>query len=220
MTQQYQSPQPFNQYPGPGPYGPPPPYPPPSNGLATAGFVVALVGAVLALVPFLGIVAWVISPVGLVLSIVGMTAAGRRQGTGRGLAVAGIVLGVVGLLICFLWVSAMAAATSGSTTSSTYSAPSYSAPTQSAAAESATTPAGSFGQGTYTVGSEIAPGRYRTDGAPDDSVFPLCMAARQSADGSSIGMPETTNNGPAYITVRASDGLVEFTGDCTWAPTS
>ncbi|HWN29619.1 MAG TPA: DUF4190 domain-containing protein [Actinomycetospora sp.] len=220
MTQQYQSPQPFNQY--PGPYGPQPPYAPPSNGMATAGFVVALVGAVLALIPFLGIVAWLISPVGLVLSVVGTNMAARRQGSGRGLAVAGIVLGVVGLLICFLWASAFAAATSGSNTGTTYSAPSYSAsaPTQSAADESATTPAGSFGQGTYTVGSEIAPGRYRTDGAPESSLFPLCMAARQGADGSPIGFPETTNNGPAYITVRASDGLVEFTGDCTWAPAS
>ena len=81
-------------------------------------------------------------------------------------------------------------------------------------------PAGSFGQGTYTVGAEIAPGRYRTDGAPAGSLFPFCMAARQGADGTAIGIPETTNNGPAYVTVRASDGLVEFTGDCTWSPAS
>ena len=70
------------------------------------------------------------------------------------------------------------------------------------------------------MGSEIAPGRYRTDGAPESSLFPLGMATRQAADGSPIGIPETTNNGPAYVTVRASDGLVEFTGDCTWSPAS
>ena len=49
---------------------------------------------------------------------------------------------------------------------------------------------------------------------------PAAGAARQGADGTAIGIPETTNNGPAYVTVRASDGLVEFTGDCTWSPAS
>jgi hypothetical protein len=238
MTQ-YQPPpfQPQQPYPPQGPhgqqpygqqpYGPPsygqPPYRQPTNGVAVAGFVVAIVGLVISFVPFLGIVSWVICPVGLVLSIVGMTVATKRAGAGRGMAIAGIILSAIGLVICFLWAITFAAATNGSTTGSTYSysAPSYSAPTQSAAGTAdPAVPAGSFGQGTYTVGSEIAPGRYRTAGASDDSVFPLCMAARQSADGTPIGIPETTNNGPAYLTVRSSDGLVEFTGDCTWAPAS
>ena len=92
----FQAQQPYGQY-GQPPYGQPygpqqygqlhPPQGPygqqPTNGMATAGFVVALVGAVLALIPFLGIVAWVISPVGLVLSIVGFTAATRRAGSAR-----------------------------------------------------------------------------------------------------------------------------------------
>lgn len=88
-------------------YGPPPPAP--SNGLATAGFVVALVGAVIALIPLVGIVSWVISPVGLILSVVGLTLAGKRQ-TGRGLAVAGVVLGVVGLIICGIYAAAFSSA--------------------------------------------------------------------------------------------------------------
>lgn len=84
---------------------------PASNGLATGGFVVALVGAVLAFVPLLGVVAWVICPIGLVLSIVGLTVAVKR-GAGRGLAIAGVVLGAAGLLVCFLWLASFAAATS------------------------------------------------------------------------------------------------------------
>lgn len=229
VTQQYPPPyQPHQQY--GAPYGPPHPQPPypqqqyprqQTNGIATGGFVTALVGAVLALVPFLGIVSWVISPVGLVLSIVGLTAAARKNGTGRGLAVAGMILGAVGLLICFLWVIGFAGAVSESnsrTTGTSYTAPSYSASAPTSASPS--TPAGSFGQGTYTVGAEIAPGRYRTAGAPESSVFPFCMASRQGADGSAIGIPETTNEGPAYVTVRASDGQVEFTGDCVWSPAS
>jgi hypothetical protein len=224
VTQQY--PPPYQPQYG-APYGPPPYQQPqypqqPSNGIATGGFVVALIGAVLALVPFLGIVSWVISPVGLVLSIIGLTAASRKNGAGRGLATAGIILGAVGLLICTLWAIGFAGAVSESNSSTygtSYTAPSYSAPS-SPAATSAAAPAGSFSQGTYTVGAEIAPGRYRTAGAPEGSIFPLCMASRQRADGSPIGIPETTNEGPAYITVRASDGMVEFTGDCVWSPAS
>lgn len=53
-----------------------------------------------------------------------------------------------------------------------------------------------------------------------DSLFPFCAAYRKQADGTPIGIPETTNEGPAYITVRASDGLVEFSGDCAWSPAS
>jgi hypothetical protein len=86
-----------------------------SNGLATAGFVVALCGALLSLVPFLGIVAWVVAPVGLVLSIVGY---GRSAVSGgRGLAVAGLVLGAAGLVMCFLWMVGFAAAGGLETTS-------------------------------------------------------------------------------------------------------
>ncbi|GAA4920518.1 DUF4190 domain-containing protein [Actinomycetospora succinea] len=229
MTQQY--PPPYQQYGAPygqppGYYAPPQPPQQQSNGIATGGFVVALVGAVLALVPFLGIVSWVISPVGLVLSIVGLTAASRKGGAGRGLATAGIILGAVGLLICTLWAIGFAGAvsesnsgTSTSYTAPSYSAPSYSAPSSAAAPTSVAAPAGSFSQGTYTVGSEIAPGRYRTDGPPTDEGFSYCSASRQTTDGSSIGS-EGTSGGAAYVTVRPGDGQVEFYGDCVWSPAS
>lgn len=208
MTQQYPPPYPPYQ----PHYGAPPPYQQqPSNGMATGGFVVALVGVVLSLVPFLGIVAWVISPVGLVLSVVGLTAASRKGGTGRGLAIAGVILGGLGLLICMLWAIGFAGAVSESNAGRSDTTFSSSAPS---------VPVGSFAQGTYTVGSEIAPGRYRTAGASEDSLFPFCSASRQRADGTAIGFPETTNNGPAYVTVRASDGQVQFSGDCVWSPAS
>lgn len=107
------------------PYYRPPMPPRRSNGLATAGFVVALCGAVLSIIPFLGIVAWVVAPVGIVLSVVGLLRAGELGG--RGMAITGLVLGAVGLLICTIWAIGFAAAT---TPGSTYSAPprSYSAP--------------------------------------------------------------------------------------------
>jgi hypothetical protein len=141
MTQQYPPP-----YPPPyqQPYHLPHRPPPPSNGIATGGFVVALVGAALSLVPFLGIVSWVISPVGLVLSIVGLTAASRKGGAGRGLAIAGVVLGGLGLLMCFLWVIGLAGAVNDSNarnSGTSYTAPSYAVPSP---ATGAAAPAGTF----------------------------------------------------------------------------
>ncbi len=70
------------------PYGPAP-VQEPGNGMATAGFVVSLVSF---LCCTLG------SPVGLILSIVGMTKAKNVGGKGKGLAIAGIILGALGIL--------------------------------------------------------------------------------------------------------------------------
>jgi hypothetical protein len=60
----------------------PPPQPAPSNGLGVAGFVTSLVGLVLCL--------GVICPIGLLLSTIALF---KRP---RGLAIAGVVLGLVG----------------------------------------------------------------------------------------------------------------------------
>ena len=76
-----------------------------------------------------------------------------------------------------------------------------------------------FTQGTYDVGTEpgeVSPGRYRTQGS-DSTVFPFCSAAREKTDGSPIDIPETTNEGPATLTVRATDGQITFSGDCEWS---
>ncbi|WP_166846057.1 DUF4190 domain-containing protein [Isoptericola sp. BMS4] len=76
---------------------PPAPGTPPAprgNGLAVAGFVVALVALALSLVPIVNNGAFVLALVGLVLAIVGLVKA-RRRAPRQGLAVAGIVLAVL-----------------------------------------------------------------------------------------------------------------------------
>ncbi|MCD2187786.1 hypothetical protein [Actinomycetospora soli] len=216
MTMQQGGPQ-QGQYGHPSQYGwvqmpaggVPVPPPEPRNGVATAGFVVALIGAVLALIPIIGIVSWVLSPVGLVLSIAGLVAA-TRHGVGRGLAIAGAVLGAVGLLICLIWVAAIgsAASTAPSYSSGTYSASSGSSGSSSAAS----LPAGTYGAGTYAVGSEIQAGTYRTSGAN------WCYWARlSSADGELSSINANDNvDGSSTMVVKASDKYIEFSGDCTW----
>ncbi|PFG42420.1 hypothetical protein ATJ88_1081 [Isoptericola jiangsuensis] len=70
------------------------PAPAHSNGIAVAGFVVALVAVALCLVPIVNNVAFLLALVGLVLAILGLVKA-RRGAPRRGLAVAGIILSVL-----------------------------------------------------------------------------------------------------------------------------
>ncbi len=64
------------------------PAPPASNAAGLAGFIVSLVGLLAC--------GGILSPVGLIISLVGLT----RQP--RGFAIAGVVLGIVGSIWCFI----------------------------------------------------------------------------------------------------------------------
>jgi hypothetical protein len=120
----YQPPYPQPGYPQPGysqPGYPQPGYPqqvvtgypvvvgyqPPANGMGTASMVLGIIGTVLVLVPFIGIVVWVLAPVSTALGAAGLANANRGRATNRGVAVAGLVLGIVSLvaviLVTFLW---------------------------------------------------------------------------------------------------------------------
>jgi hypothetical protein len=89
----------------PYPYQPVPAQP--SNGMATAGFITGLIGAVFAPIPFIGIIAWPLVIIGAVLSGLGLVKA-NQGASGKGLAIAGVVLSACGLLICVLWVTVFA----------------------------------------------------------------------------------------------------------------
>lgn len=86
---------PAPRYPGVPAYPAAPPPPAPSNGAATAGGTLGIVGAVLSLIPFLGIViGLVMGTLAIVFSGVGISRAGP-PGRGKGLAVTGLVLGIL-----------------------------------------------------------------------------------------------------------------------------
>jgi len=59
----------------------------PRNGMAVAGFVCALIG----------IFIFPLEIIGLVFSILGLVRANKMGGIGRGMAIAGIVLGAIGI---------------------------------------------------------------------------------------------------------------------------
>jgi hypothetical protein len=101
--------QPYGQ-PYPGQYGQPQQYyyypPPPQrpgNGLGVAGFVLGLLGLVFFFIPFFG---GIMSLLGVVLGGAGISS-GKKRGAGIGLAVTGLVLGLVAMIPAVLFLIAM-----------------------------------------------------------------------------------------------------------------
>lgn len=71
-------------------------YPRPRNGLGTAALVLGIVGVVLCWIPFTG---WALNILAVVFGAIGRKRAIGGQATNRSSAVAGLVLGVVGLAV-------------------------------------------------------------------------------------------------------------------------
>lgn len=153
---------------------------------------------------------WLVSPVGLVLSIFGLGPASGRRGDGRGKAIAGIVLGLVGLAICSIYVAALSSAGSSAPIAATGAGtPSYTPPSG---------PLTSISSGTYDVGTgdgEVAPGKYV---APAGSSH--CYYARlKNTDGDLDSINDNkleVNGGQVILNVKNSDNALEVGGDCTF----
>ena len=69
---------------------------PKTNGVGTAGFVLALIGLLVSWIPFLG---WIIWALGAILSFVGIFK------TPRGLSIAGLCISFIGLILLILFLS-------------------------------------------------------------------------------------------------------------------
>ena len=67
---------------------------PPSNGLGIAGFVTGLIGLVFCWVPWFGVL---LAGIGVVLSAIGISS-GKKKGASIGLAIAGLVCGIIALI--------------------------------------------------------------------------------------------------------------------------
>lgn len=92
----------------PQPAPPPPAFTPPpapparsSNGLATAGFVLGLLGLLGSFIPLINVVGIVLGVLGAILAAVGLAKA-KRTGAGKGLAMAGLVLGVLAVVVAIV----------------------------------------------------------------------------------------------------------------------
>tara|TARA_B110001469_G_scaffold49725_1_gene48398 strand:- start:60 stop:326 length:267 start_codon:yes stop_codon:yes gene_type:complete len=70
-----------------------------SNGIGTAGFVLALFTFFFSWIPVLGWITWVL---GVIFSSIGISRA-KKIGKGKGLSIAGLFISFVGLMQLFLW---------------------------------------------------------------------------------------------------------------------
>ncbi|GAA2852556.1 hypothetical protein GCM10010472_07180 [Pseudonocardia halophobica] len=196
----YGPPQQYGQYPQYGQYGAPqqpwaqvpqqyapvpPSAPQPRNGLGTAGFVLGLLALLFAWIPFVGVIGWPLSILGLILSGFGLQRVTSGKADNKGLSVAGIALSAIALLVCILWATAFASAVSETSTSS--GTVSGAAPTAAAGAPAAAQTV-SFGQ-TYTYKDGLAV----TIAAPADFT-PSRFAAPQNVD-RAVLLTVTVQNG-------------------------
>lgn len=84
----------------------------PDNGLGTAGMVVGIVAACFAFIPIIGMIAFVLAPLAIVLGIIGYRRTRGPQPTATNSVPAGfgIGLGVFALAVSFLWLVLFSAA--------------------------------------------------------------------------------------------------------------
>jgi hypothetical protein len=71
----------------------------PGNGMAVASLVLGILSILFVWIPFVGLVSWILAPIGLVLGLVAL-----KQPFGRGMAIAGSICSGIGLLGCIGWV--------------------------------------------------------------------------------------------------------------------
>jgi len=76
----------------------------PSNGLATAGMVLGIIGTIMAFIPVIGIAGALLGGLGFVLGVFGFLASLKR-GVGKGKAIAALVLGIASVIV-FIVISA------------------------------------------------------------------------------------------------------------------
>ncbi|WP_328942293.1 DUF4190 domain-containing protein [Streptomyces sp. NBC_00250] len=106
----------YSGYPAAGGYGGQPGWQQsPSNGMGTAAMVLGIISVAGFCLWGLGTILGILA---LIFGIIGLKKAGRGEATNRGMAVAGIVLGAIGLLISAVFLGFLIwAATQGSSTS-------------------------------------------------------------------------------------------------------
>jgi hypothetical protein len=71
---------------------------PQSNGLAIAALITGIIGMILALIPVIGFLSWILSPLATILGFIAL-----RNPVSKGASIGGIVTGIIGILICIAW---------------------------------------------------------------------------------------------------------------------
>ena len=199
---------------------------PPGNSIGAAGLVLGISALVFALIPIIGVVEWFLWPIGLVVALIGFARVRSGEATNRGPALAGVITSAAAAAVCLLWliITTVGAATAPSSQpprdiSVPATMPQQRAPT-TAVAPAPTPPGGaaaSVGDGTYEVGKDLAPGRYKTAGPPTDAVIKDCYWQRTKDDSGELQSIISSGDaqGPGSVTVKAGE-FFQTSGGCTW----
>jgi len=219
---------------------------PPGNGLGTAGLVLGIVALVFAVIPIVGVIAWFLWPVGLVLALIGFARVRSGEATNRGPALAGVITSGVAAAVCLLGLvitavgaapapaAPAAAATAAAATAPAAAAPSSppsrdvsvpaTVPRQRAtttAVASASAPAvgaaTSVRDGTYEVGKDIAAGRYKTAGPPTNATIRNCRWQSATDDSGELRSIISSGDTQGPGSVTVKAGeFFQTSGGCTW----
>jgi drug/metabolite transporter (DMT)-like permease len=94
----------------PAPYYPQQPYypaPQAGNGLAVAGGVIGIVALVLSFIPFIDFFAVILGVLAIIFGAIGNSRARRLGGASRGMAITGIVCGIIAVAVSILFIVAV-----------------------------------------------------------------------------------------------------------------
>lgn len=72
---------------------------PDHNSLGKAAFIIGLIGLIVAFIPVVGFVSWLLAPLAILCGAIALRKAPRS------LAIAGIVTGVLAVLVCIMWIN-------------------------------------------------------------------------------------------------------------------
>jgi hypothetical protein len=203
--------------------------------------VLGIIALVFAVIPIVGVIAWFIWPVGLVLALIGFARVRSGEATNRGPALAGVITSGVAAAVCLLGlvITAVGAASAPAATTPAATTPAATTPssqppgnvsvpttapqqraTTTAAAPASAPPVGaatSVRDGTYEVGKDIAAGRYKTAGPPTNATIRNCRWQSAKDDSGELRsiISSGDTQGPGSVTVKAGE-FFQTSGGCTW----
>lgn len=76
------------------------------NNAGLSAMIFGIAGVVFSLIPIVGIIAWPMVIIGLLLGYHGVRKAQAGEATNNGQALAGLILSAIGFLVCFGWLVA------------------------------------------------------------------------------------------------------------------
>lgn len=185
----------------------------PRNGFGVTALVLGIVGAVFSWIPVLGLILAVLA---VVFGALGYTRVRKGQATNSGMAIAGLVLGIMAFVIQMVILAAMSSA-ANQVSKDLHNLPAPFPPSAGAPAQPVQSgPLTSFDDGTYVVGKEVLPGSYKTSGSTINGLPCYWGRLKDTSGNFSAIIANGNPTGPTTVTISHSDGAFQTTGCNTW----